>query len=122
MKGTQRFRKREQLLCPFQYKHVYRDGSIQKSPHVWVYSTSNGLAHSRLGISVAKKKCANLVERNKLKRIIREVFRLNKAMFGKGCDFVVVIKKCPAADHYNVIGGSLLSMAKNDKKSSDSSN
>ncbi len=54
----------------------------------------NALAHSRLGITVTKK-VANAVERNRLKRLVREAFRTAGAHLPPGLDLVVIAK--PAA-------------------------
>lgn len=52
----------------------------------------NGLGITRLGITVSKK-IGNSVKRNKVKRLIREFFRLYKASFPQGYDFVIAAKK-----------------------------
>ena len=49
----------------------------------------NDLEHSRLGIRIAKKKIKKAVERNRIKRIAREVFR--KGHFN-GMDMVLVLR------------------------------
>ena len=48
-------------------------------------------APSRLGITVTKK-VANAVGRNRIKRVLREVFRRNRVLFPAGCDVVVIAK------------------------------
>jgi ribonuclease P protein component len=49
-------------------------------------------APSRLGITVTKK-VGNAVARNRIKRVLREVFRLERRLFPQGFDFVVVAKR-----------------------------
>ena len=49
----------------------------------------NDLEHGRLGIRIAKKKIKKAVERNRIKRIAREVFR--KGHFN-GMDMVLVLR------------------------------
>ncbi len=46
---------------------------------------------SRLGITVTRK-VANAVGRNRIKRVVREVFRRNRVLFPAGCDVVVIAK------------------------------
>jgi ribonuclease P protein component len=48
-------------------------------------------APARLGLTVTRK-VANAVGRNRIKRVLREVFRKNRAYFPTGCDVVVVAK------------------------------
>ncbi len=50
---------------------------------------------ARLGITVTRK-FGNAVARNRVKRLLREVFRLAPDLFPNGIDFVV-IPKAPAA-------------------------
>lgn len=45
-----------------------------------------------MGLVVAKKAVPGAVERNRIKRVLREVFRLNKSLFGS-MDVVFVAKK-----------------------------
>lgn len=52
----------------------------------------NGRGFTRLGITVSKK-VGNSVTRNKIKRLVREFFRLHKALFPRSCDVVIVAKK-----------------------------
>lgn len=45
----------------------------------------------RVGITVTKKVAA-AVGRNRVKRVVREVFRKNRHLFPEGCDVVVIAK------------------------------
>jgi ribonuclease P protein component len=51
----------------------------------------NGIAQARLGLAVPKKHISKSVDRNRLKRIIRESFRLRQKLL-EGKDVVVVVK------------------------------
>lgn len=46
---------------------------------------------SRLGISVPRK-VGNAVRRNRIKRIIRETFRLHREMFPQSSDIIVTVR------------------------------
>ena len=50
----------------------------------------------RLGITVSKK-VGNAVKRNKIKRLIREFFRLNKHKFKSSFDINIIVKKQAAS-------------------------
>jgi len=45
-----------------------------------------------LGVTVGKK-TGKAVKRNRVKRLIREFFRLNKVCFPQGYDIVIIAKK-----------------------------
>lgn len=52
---------------------------------------AEGPTPTRLGLTVTRK-VANAVGRNRIKRVLREVFRKNRALFPSGCDVVIVAK------------------------------
>lgn len=53
--------------------------------------SANTVGCSRLGISVTKK-TGSAVDRNRIKRIIREAFRLHRQQFPKYSDIVVTVR------------------------------
>jgi len=61
-----------------------------KNNHFALLYKPNGLQHPRLGISVSKKNIPKAFRRNRLKRIIRESFRLNQHNL-PAMDFVVLV-------------------------------
>ena len=56
-----------------------------------VHGKPSGLGHPRLGLSVGRK-VGNAVARNRIKRLIREAFRLMQHDFPRGYDLVVVVR------------------------------
>ena len=52
----------------------------------------NGLEYSRLGISVSKK-VGNSVVRHRVKRLVKECYRLRENMFINGIDIVFLARK-----------------------------
>jgi len=52
-------------------------------------SRANGKKAGRLGLAISKKSCRLAVQRNRLKRVVRESFRLHKEALS-GLDVVVM--------------------------------
>jgi len=70
------------------YKRVYDSGSKEVGQFLQVLYYPNGSAQARLGISVGSR-LGKAVERNKVKRWIREALRKNKGSVRPGLDIVV---------------------------------
>ncbi len=104
-------RKSECLLKPYQYQNVYKSRRLKKSSIVWLYSIPNGLEYNRLGISASKKVCSNNVNRNRVKRILKQIYQLNKSMFGRGVDIILVVKKLPKELNFGVFDSAIQSIA-----------
>ncbi len=104
--------RRERLLSASQFKSVYQQRTVVKDNLIWMYKMPNGLRFNRLGISVGNKFCANIVQRNKIKKIIRQIFQRNKQCFGKGVDIVLVLKKNPETVNYTNFTNLILGLSK----------
>ena len=74
------------------FVNLNRSRKRYKTEHFLVFLKPNGLGIRRVGVTVTKK-TANAVRRNRIKRLIREFFRLNKAKLPEGHDFVFIAKK-----------------------------
>lgn len=61
---------------------------------------------SRIGITVTKK-VGNAVERNRVKRRVREVFRRNRDLFPDGVEIVFIAKRGSPEVPYEVILGEI---------------
>lgn len=82
---------KERLLRKSQeFFHVYRSGSRLRGKGFSLVYTSNNLTYSRLGISV-NRRIRGAVHRNRIKRIIRENFRLHHELFPGSCDIVFTV-------------------------------
>ena len=90
MKPKATFRPHERLRDPEDFRRVFDRRRFDSDDVLMVYGVENHCNHSRLGISVARKKVRAAHARNRLKRLIREAFRLSKAELPSGIDFVVV--------------------------------
>lgn len=68
------------LLRPAEFKAVFDNAAFKiGEPQFLLLVRPNGLNRARLGLVVAKKKVRRSVDRNRVKRTVRESFRLHQA-------------------------------------------
>jgi ribonuclease P protein component len=84
------FRPHERINDPRDFRRAFERKRSASDAALIVYGVENGRDHPRLGISIGRKKVRRAVERNRIKRLLREAFRLNKADFPAGIDLVIV--------------------------------
>jgi ribonuclease P protein component len=85
-------RKRGRLSRSGDFDRAYRDGKSHANRHVVLYAFPRGADDAedvRLGVSVGRK-VGNAVERNKVKRAMREAFWDLSSRLPAGHDFVLV--------------------------------
>jgi ribonuclease P protein component len=72
------FPKTDRIVEKKDYARVFdQAGRIVANTLVLLYR-GNSLAHCRLGLAISKKHVAKAVRRNRIRRLIREFFRLRK--------------------------------------------
>lgn len=72
-----RFSKSKRLLNANDYSHVFDKPDVRAShQHLLLLGRLNGLNEHRLGLVIAKKNVRLAVQRNRVKRVAREFFRL----------------------------------------------
>ena len=88
----QRFPKREKLRKRRDYKRAEKHKhSRLVTEHLIILVAANQFPNTRIGITVSKK-VGKAVERNRIKRLLREVYRGNKALFKSGNDYVLIAR------------------------------
>ncbi|HHM04355.1 MAG TPA: ribonuclease P protein component [Gammaproteobacteria bacterium] len=84
-----RFPKSHRLLKRQDYQRVFNHGKRHSHGGFTVLALRNQLPHPRLGLVVSKRCGRRSVDRQRLKRLVRESFRLQQDTLG-GLDIVVI--------------------------------
>jgi len=91
--GDSDFPKRSRLLSAKDYSLVFDKPDLKVSNRfLLVLAKYSDLPNSRLGLVVAKKNIATAVQRNRVKRILRESFRVRCRDFDT-IDIVVLVRR-----------------------------
>lgn len=86
------FKKKDKILKRREFLQLKRCGKrIQDRNFIIIYSDGR-YEKNRIGITVSKK-LGNAVKRNKIKRLIRENFRMNRDKIAEFMDINVIAKK-----------------------------
>jgi ribonuclease P protein component len=83
------FPRTARLLRRADFLRVQRQGRRVQTPHFLVMVLPND--HGRLGVTVTRR-VAGSVGRNRVKRLVREVFRRNRSLFPPRCAVVLVAR------------------------------
>lgn len=92
------------------FRRLYRRGASSANGYLVIYCRKNGLNENRIGMTVSSKMgCA--VKRNKVRRRLREIYRLNEEKFLPGHDIVVVVRTRGMQADYKRLEKAYLSLA-----------
>lgn len=104
----------ESIKKNWEFRKVYNHGKYFVSPYTVVYLLPNKEGEKRLGITVSKK-VGNSVVRHRLKRLYKEVCRLNDANIKGGYDIVLVARKKAAELDFKMAWNDLIRLFKKGK-------
>ncbi len=93
--------KGEKVLKSFEYRNILKGGKSISTEHFRVFICPNSIDKQRLGITTSKK-VGSAVKRNRIKRLLREFFRLHKACLPTSSDLLFIAK--PGADRLDSAG------------------
>ena len=83
-----------------EFQRVLKNGKWFSSECVVMYVLPNNKEEHRIGVAVGKKAGKSVV-RNRLKRLIREAYRLNSEQIENGLDIVIVWKNSANVENVN---------------------
>ncbi|MBR9984571.1 MAG: ribonuclease P protein component [Desulfosarcina sp.] len=86
------FTKADRIRTALEYRTLSKNGNRHYSDNFIIISQANQASRSRLGITVSKK-VGKAVTRNRIKRIIREQFRLNRPLLPGRLDINVIVRQ-----------------------------
>lgn len=75
----------------YEFRRIYAKGKSGVSPFLVVYCRPNRRGHNRLGVTVSAK-LGKAVVRNRVRRRLREIYRLSQPGMKRGYDIVLVAR------------------------------
>ena len=85
------FRKEERLRRREEFVRLQGQARRLSTPHFVLMSGTSPVGRRRFGVT-ASRRVGNAVRRNRAKRLLRELYRLNRERFHEGRDYVAVAR------------------------------
>ena len=101
----------EKLHDSAQFTDVYKNGRSKANKYLIMYIKENDTEKNRFGISVSKK-VGNSVVRHRIKRLLKESYRLHEGMFNNGLDIAVVVRGGASDISYREMESALLHLCR----------
>jgi ribonuclease P protein component len=84
---------KNRLVKKKDFDKVHKDGQFFSKDNIAIKVIKNGLPDTRIGIIVGLRFSKKAVERNKMKREVRDLFQPKLREFKKGFDVMVIVRK-----------------------------
>ena len=91
-KGVIIMDKVNRLRSNMEFKKVYSGGKNYWNKYLIIYVRKNNLNYTRIGYSISKK-VGNSVVRNKIRRRMKEIYRLKLNNIKEGYDIIIIPKR-----------------------------
>lgn len=91
----------------YEFRRLYSKGTSAAAPYLVLYARKTGRSTNNLGITVSTK-VGKAVVRNRVRRRIREIYRLHEHELCRGLGLVIVARHRAAAASYSQLEDSFL--------------
>lgn len=86
----------------YEFRRLYNKGKTAVTPYLVVYCLKNRTGDRRVGFTVSTK-LGKAVVRNRIRRQLREIYRLNSDKLVDGVDMILVARtRCVGADYHKM--------------------
>ena len=93
------------------FRRLYRKGNTAADSRLAMYVRKNGRNTNRVGLTVSTK-VGHAVVRNRLRRRLREIYRLHEHQLVRGVDVVVVARVRAGSSYYGQLEESFLRLCR----------
>lgn len=94
-----------------EFRRLYQKGASAVAGSMVLYCRKNRLGHNRLGVTVSVK-LGGAVVRNRARRRLREVYRLNSPRLAQGWDLILVARGRTLTASWKELNDSFLRLAR----------
>lgn len=91
----------------YEFRRIYRKGKTAVSPWLVLYCQKNRQGRTRLGVTVSTK-LGKAVVRNRVRRRLREIWRLNQDVLQPGWDIILVARGRAVRTSYSKLNDAYL--------------
>ncbi len=102
----------ERITRTSEFRSGLKEGAVYTGRSLKLKVAPNKYGISRIGISLGRGYFKLATQRNKLRRYIKEIFRLNKHSFNKGYDIIAIPKVHCADLKFSDLNGEFIDTAK----------
>ena len=94
-----------------EFRRLYQKGASAAGPGMVLYCRKNRLGHNRLGLT-ASVKLGKAVVRNRCRRRLREVYRLQSSRLRQGWDIILVARSRTARASWKELNDTFLRLCR----------
>ena len=95
----------------YEFRRLYQRGASAAGKSMVIYCRKNKLGHNRLGLT-ASTKLGHAVVRNRCRRRLREVYRLNNPKLLQGWDIILVARSRTATVSWEELNDTFLRLCR----------